>query len=145
MESCARGCLRSLAYIVVIFLGCLWTLACFILILTPTFIYVVLKCCCSSGSEDEDTDLFGYAVHEAVQWSREGWHVLSWLIEPAEPQIIQLDPEARAGESPIAIVDPSGGVWIRLPERSVLRTEDGGAPPPPRYIASEEGRLEQPN
>ena len=75
-----------LLYIAIVFLGCIWTVGCFVVIMTS----VCLKrwgenCLANRTGGCHDLPFICAGVDEAVEWSVWGWRSLWMCVEPPDP------------------------------------------------------------
>ena len=87
--TCPHTTGRILLVILVVFLGCLWTLTCFVI--TTIGVCVVGWCVNASkgrtgGCSDEECEILNKGIKTFNTWNSGGWReLLSWILEEQPP------------------------------------------------------------
>jgi hypothetical protein len=78
---------RGLLYVLIVLLGCLWTLGCFVVVMTAVCLWGFLKNCSENRTGGcHDLPLLCDGINKSVEWSAWGWRGLWSWVEPPHPQ-----------------------------------------------------------
>ena len=109
---------RGLLYVLIVLLGCLWTLGCFVVIMTA----VCLWGCLENFAKDrvggpQDLPLICNGINSSWDWSLLGWRKLWTLVERSRPLDEEESTATQVVESPMVTPPPRA---VSRPSRNHL-------------------------